>query len=162
MDTSFTDRLARIGAQNSVAVDPNVQLVGSSVKRPALNEAHPVRAPKTYDQPFRSTIINNIIMGFFWMAVTGFIAVNFNGAVTFLAGSDPTASSITNITWGVGVALVLSTGLFYWVTREAIRDLGKLHGMPILLAIDSCIGTVVDVGRTAIFHYAVDYGVLQF
>ena len=161
MDTSFADRLARIGAQETVAVDPNVERVGSSVTRTSLTDAHPLPAPKTYDQRFKATIINNLILGFVWMAATGFIAVNFFAVVTFLAGSDPTASSVTNITWGVGVALVVSGGLFYWVTREAMQDVGKLHGMPASLAIGGCIGTVVGAGPTALVHYANEYGFIN-
>lgn len=87
-------------------------------------------------------IINNVILGFIWMAITGHIAANFAPTTAFLAGAEATADSLMNIRVGIIVALIVSFALGYWVIREALRDPGKVHGMPASLAVGCVLGGI--------------------
>lgn len=155
MNTSFSERLARINENPSaVAPDPNVDLIGSSgTKQDAADKHYQAPEPLTYDQRFKQIIINNIIMGFAWMAATGFVAVNFWTVSSFFAGSSASQESLLNTQIGLAVGLAVSFGLFYWVARQAIKDLGKLHGMPMSLAIGGAIGVALGAGPVAAYNF---------
>ncbi|WP_439142553.1 hypothetical protein, partial [Pseudooctadecabacter sp.] len=151
IDTSFADRLARIQATQEALAVPGgeaAQLIGQSPRNqtPSIQEHYPTHAPKTYDQRSKMAIINNLILGLIWMVPTGFAAVNFFAVVDFLAGKDASAEAVLNTQVGLGMAILVSGGLFYWVGREALRDLGKVHGMPLSLAIGGALGAVIGAG----------------
>lgn len=158
MDTSFADRLARINSQNgTVAVDPNVDLIGSGGAA-SMSPLQGVGEPLTYDQRFKKTIVNNILLGILWMAPTAFIGANFFAAADFIAGHDPTAESLFNTQVGLGIALLVSFGLFGWVAREAVKDLGKLHGMPMSLAVGGLLGVALGTGPITLYNLFLEHG----
>lgn len=164
MDTSFADRLARIQATQEAVAVPGaeaVDLIGQSTRNltPALQDRYPTQAPKTYDQRFKMAIINNLILGLIWMVPTGFAAVNFFAVVDFLAGKDASAEAVLNTQVGLGMAILVSGGLFYWVGREALRDLGKVHGMPLSLAIGGALGAVIGAGPVTLMRYVSENGI---
>lgn len=151
MDTSFADRLARIQATQEAVAVPGAEaadLIGQTPRSqsPSLQDLYPTQAPKSYDQRFKIAIFNNLMLGLIWMAPTGFAAVNFSAVVDVLAGQAPSAEAILNTQVGLGMAILVSGGLFYWVGREALRDMGKVHGMPLSLAIGGALGAVIGAG----------------
>lgn len=159
MDQSFADRLARInGTNGAMAVNPNADLIGATASTP-LPDLPRTAEPLSYDQRFKMRILNHIFSGIAWMAPTGYIAVNYWAAADFLAGSDATEQSLMNVQAGLAVALTTSIGLYYWVAREAVRDMGKLHGMPLSLAIGGAIGAAIGAGPVTLFALAQEYGV---
>ena len=165
MDQNFADRLARIQSKGgSVAVPggQDVELIGQTQRNalPSMQDLYPNQTPQTYDQRFKMAILNYLILGFIWMGVTGFIAANFLASAEFLAGAAPTEDSLRNIKWGLAVALITSFALCYWVVKEAIRDLGKVHGMPGSLAIGCVLGVVAGAGPVTIFNLLVETGYL--
>lgn len=162
MDQNFADRLARIQASNKPLAVPGgaqADLIGTT-GTPASLEPYPHQAPKTYDQKFNLAVVNNLILGGIWMSVTGYIAANFNSVIKGFLGADATAEALTNLQWGMGTALAVSFALFYWVAREAIRDVGKVHGMPASLAIGGVLGLVAGAGPVTVFNVLVDLGYL--
>lgn len=165
MDQSFADRLARIqssGASVAVPGGRDAELIGQTNRNalPSMQELYPTHTPQTYDQRFKMAILNYLILGFIWMGATGFIAANFFVTAEFLAGAAPTEDSLRNIKWGLGVALITSFGLCYWVIKQAIRDVGKVHGMPGSLAIGCVLGTLAGAGPVTIFNLLVETGYL--
>jgi len=161
MDQAFADRLARISASNApIAVDPNVDVIGSSGrnKKAPLQDIYPNKEPLSYDQRFKMKIVHNFIGGLAWMGPTGYLAANFWGTAKFLAGAEATKESYFNTQVGLGVALAVSFALCYWVVREAIRDLGKLHGMPMSLAVGAVFGCLLGAGPVTAFKFAQEYG----
>lgn len=165
MDQSFADRLARIQSQNTPVAVPGaetVELIGQTTQNalPAMDEIYPTQAPKTYDQRFKMAIVNNLLLGFIWMGITGYIAANFGTTADFLAGTGASEESIFNMRVGVAVGLIVSFALCYWVIREAARDLGKVHGMPASLAVGCIIGVVAGAGPVTVFNVLVEAGYL--
>ncbi|MEL6958066.1 MAG: hypothetical protein AAGL89_03815 [Pseudomonadota bacterium] len=160
MDQSFADRLARIqSTSESIAVPGGAQadLIGTT-GTPDVMTPYPVQTPQTYEQRFRMAIINNLILGAIWMAITAYLAANFPSVVKGFVGAEATAEDVTNMRVGLGVALAVSGGLFWWVVREAIRDLGKAHGMPASLAVGGVIGIILGAGPTAVMQMLTDMG----
>ena len=162
MDQSFADRLARIQTTQTpeaVTGGETMDLIGSTNRNtlPSMQELYPTAKHKTYDQKFKMAIVNNLILGLIWMLPTGYAAANFLPVADFLAGADPSDQSVLNIRVGMGVGLLVSFGLFYWVGREALRDLGKAHGMPASLAIGGAIGAVIGIGPATVFRLFLEY-----
>lgn len=167
MDQSFADRLARIQATQAPAAVPGgdqMELVGGGTSNalPSMEELYPTKAHQTYDQRFKMAIVNNIILGLIWMLPTGYAAANFFPVAEFLAGSEATAEATLNTQIGLGIAILVSGGLFYWVIREALRDLGKVGGMPASLAIGGALGAVVGAGPLTVAKLFLEDGTLPF
>ena len=167
MNQSFADRLARIQATQAPAAVPGgdqMELVGGGTRNalPSMEELYPTQARKTYDQRFKMAIVNNLILGMIWMLPTGYAAANFFAVAEFLAESEGTAESAFNTQVGLGIALLVSGGLFYWVIREALRDLGKVGGMPASLAIGGVIGGVIGAGPLTVAKFFLEDGALPF
>lgn len=167
MDQSFADRLARIQANQSTAAVPGgeqMELVGQTNRNalPSLEELYPTKAHKSYDERFKMAIVNNLILGLIWMLPTGYAAANFFVVAEFLAGADATAEYLLNTQIGLGIAILVSGGLFYWVGREALRDLGKAHGMPLSLAIGGALGAVMGAGPVTVIQFLRENGTLPF
>lgn len=165
MNQDFADRLARIQTTGTpVAANgaQDLELIGQSGRNamPSLNDIHPTKAPQTYDQRFKMAVVNTLILGFIWMAMTGYIAANFFTTADFLAGVGATDESTTNIKVGLGVGLAVSFGLCYWVIKAALRDLGKVHGMPASLAVGCVLGAIAGAGPVTVFTLLVDMGYL--
>lgn len=97
-------------------------------------------------------------MGLAWMLPTGFVAANFLPTAEFLAGTNPTDEALLNISVGLGVALVVSLGLFYWALREALRGLGRANGMPMSLIIGGVAGGVLGAGPITVFKLFIENG----
>jgi len=159
MDSSFADRLARINSQNgSMPVNPDVDLIGTSSGPTNLEPLQKNVEPLTYDQRFKKRIVNNILLGILWMAPTGLIGANFFAAAAFLAGSCATEESLFNMQVGLGVGLLVSLGFFAFVANQAMKDLGKLHGMPMSLAVGGVIGGLLGAGPITAFNFAQENG----
>jgi len=157
VNQSFNDRLARIQTHQqsaSVAGAENIDLIGQTKqnKLPSMEELYPTQKPKTYNQKFNMAIVNNILLGILWMGPTGFVAANLLPTADFFAGTGATQDSVFNVRMGLGIGVVTSLGLFYWVFREAVRDLGKAHGMPMSLVIGGAIGGLIGAGPIAVFN----------
>lgn len=140
-DQSFHDRLNRINA-NLGSADG----IGQTITRAPVEPAYVAAAPKSYNQMFWHKIATNIFLGLLWMLPTA-LAIRYFPELSLWFENEPgTAGNARDFQIGLGIAIVVSLGLFGFFARDAVLTLGRTDGTPVSLIIGGALGFVAGLG----------------